>query len=412
MKGVIGFNGDTPKFGVFEQSHDNIQIILPNHDEVVAKNFECVKENVVYSNLIGKYFVKGIFNKRELIEHTTLKGANLYNYTFPREYEAISHLSLFSGNEKVINPKRIIGADDIKYTFGLEYETSCGMIPEHLCFRDGLIPLRDGSITGVEYSSIVLSKERGMNLIIQELQTLNEFTEFNKECALHMHLGGYPVRASYVFTLYSIISLLQDDIKIYCNEWIYNTANYKASRKDYCKKVPKFGTFKEMYECFVGLKWNNTLRKPHPNDVDRTHKWNVHSRYYSVNFINMLCYDSPKTIEFRFLRPTFNFTKVYTWILVFNAILKIAEEFTLKYGSMNYESAARALVKELRLLDYSYISIEAIVSHIYSGDLKERVLECLNALRISSRQQRAVQDLIGDKTKYEDALLDPKIYLL
>lgn len=412
MRGVIKFNGNTPIYGEFHPSHDSIVITMPDQSQVVAKDYESVKDSVFYSNLVGQFFVKGMLSSKEEEEHSIIKGVHLYNYTFSREYEAISHLDLFSGNEKLVNPKRILGADDIKYSFGLEYETACGMIPEYLCFRDGLIPLRDGSITGVEYSSIVLKKEKGVNLILQELETLNKYTEFNKECALHMHLGGYPVRGSFILTLYSLLSLLQNNFKIHCNEWIYNTAQYKNSHKDYCKKLPNFDSFRELYESFTGNRWANSLRKPHPNDVDRSHKWNVSTRYYSVNFINMLCYESPKTIEFRFLRPTFNFTKVYTWLLTFNAILKTAEDWTTKYGALGIAPAARVCCKELDLDSYDEISCEKIVSYALPSNVSNAVVECLNKLRISSRQQRSIGDFIGINTSYEDKLLDPNIYIL
>ena len=412
MKGVVGFNGNTPVYGVFPASHDNVIIVMPNEDQVVAKDYESVKDYVIYSHLTGLYFHKDALVGRDITEHTVIKGTHLYNYSFSREYEAVNHLDLFTGNERIINPVRILGANDIKYTFGLEYETACGMIPEHLCFRDGLIPLRDGSITGVEYSSIVLKKECGVNLIRQELETLKEFTEFNKECALHMHLGGYPVRGSFVMTAYSLLYLLQQDFQRHCNEWVYQTAQYKASRKDYCKKLPAYDSFRELYESFVGSKWANSLRKPHPSDIEREHKWQVNTRYYSVNFINMLCYESPKTIEFRFLRPTFNFTKIYTWLLTFNAILKTAEEWTTKYGALGVQSAYRVCCKEFGITDQSKLTVENIVERSLDSNVSKVVNDCLNKLRMSSRQQKAIGDFIGLNTSYEDKLLDPNAYLL
>lgn len=411
MKGIIGFKGHTPQYGMFENSHDVVVVsLLDSGENVPAKNLECIKDHVFYSNLIGYYIPIHQCDERQMLEHKMIKGQHLYNYSFEREYEAVNHLDLFSGNEKLLDPARILGANDIKYTFGLEYETACGMIPEHLCFRDGLIPLRDGSITGVEYSTIVLKKEVGVNLIRQQLNTLKEYTEFNKECALHMHLGGFPVRGSFVFSLYSLFFLLQEDIKRYCNEFVYSTAQYKNSRKDYCKKLPGYESFREMYENMVGIKWANSMRKPHPSDIDRNHKWNINTRYYSVNFINMLCYESPKTVEFRFLRPTFNFTKIYTWLLIFNAMLKIAEEFTAKYGSLSPVAMSKACVKEFKVTGSP--TLIDVVDYAYSDDLKDAVLKCLKDIRLASKQQRMIGDYIGNETKYEDRILDPNIYLL
>ena len=48
--------------------------------------------------------------------------------------------------------------------------------------------------------------------------------------------------------------------------------------------------------------------------------------YYWVNFINLICYKVNKTIEFRLLRPTYNFNKIKLWLYIFNAILMYAED--------------------------------------------------------------------------------------
>jgi hypothetical protein len=37
-----------------------------------------------------------------------------------------------------------------------------------------------------------------------------------------------------------------------------------------------------------------------------------------------MCYDSPKTIEFRFLRPTYNFAEIETWLFVFMGLISAA----------------------------------------------------------------------------------------
>ena len=42
---------------------------------------------------------------------------------------------------------------------------SKGYVPENKCFENGLIPLRDGSITGLEYSTVVLEGKQGINTL-------------------------------------------------------------------------------------------------------------------------------------------------------------------------------------------------------------------------------------------------------
>ena len=78
---------------------------------------------------------------------------------------------------------------------GFEFETSAGIIPEEIALRDGLVPLRDGSISGLEYSSVVLTPDNdGLSLLKQQLETLRQYTSFNKECALHIHFGKFPMK--------------------------------------------------------------------------------------------------------------------------------------------------------------------------------------------------------------------------
>jgi hypothetical protein len=54
----------------------------------------------------------------------------------------------------------------------------------------GLIPLRDGSITGIEFSTVVLQGNEGLNLLKQQVEALNANTIFDKDCSLHIHFGG------------------------------------------------------------------------------------------------------------------------------------------------------------------------------------------------------------------------------
>ena len=46
--------------------------------------------------------------------------------------------------------------DELPYTFGIEFETAGGFLPQHRLYELGLIPLRDGSITGIEFATVVL----------------------------------------------------------------------------------------------------------------------------------------------------------------------------------------------------------------------------------------------------------------
>ena len=363
---------------------------------VFVKSREILDNNTIFSTMTGRYMWKKDLKERDLFNHTHLKSPGLYNYSFEREYEAVNHFDIFQGKEEIVNNIGFIGSDCLKYTFGIEYETAVGMIPENICFRDGLIPLRDGSISGVEYSTTILKSNDGVNLVKQQCETLKKYTDFNKECALHIHFGGYPVRGIFLFSLYSLLYTIQSTLTNYTNEYVFNTRKYKRNGKDYCKSLPRFSNFNHMYETFVGDKFKNSLRKPHPADVDHNHKWQIGARYYWVNFINMMCYESPKTVEFRFLRPSYNFSKIYTWILVLNGLLMCAENMTRKYGVVNPDKCY-----ELYNGD-----IKACLKSVYSGETFNIINAAIEQIYIAEQNKKYLEDYSGSKTYIDDKIIN------
>lgn len=401
LYGIIGTKNHRYSNGEFERTQDTIEVYSRRTDEpTFVKSYEIVKDDVFFSTRLGKYYWSNQFDKYEIFKHTHAKGIGLYPYSFEKEYEAVHHAALFKNKQKLKYDYPFIGADEIPYTFGIEFETSVGCIPEPICFRDGLIPLRDGSITGPEYSTVVMGGSKGINLLYQQLETLRKYTHFNKECALHMHLGGYPVDRAFIFTLYSLCYHLESDFIKMTNRDVFNTSRYKATGKDYCNPLDEFANFKDMFEGLVRLEFTGDLYGSHPDDVDRNQKWHIHSRYKCVNFINMLCYKSPKTVEFRFLRPTYNFTKIYTWLLLFTAILKFAESFTKKFGecSVNdiYKKANGAEIK---------CDLRSICKAVYPSELAQYLDERITELQTVSLLQYSNEDYAGNDTSFEDQLM-------
>lgn len=131
-----------------------------------------------------------------------------------------------------------------------------------------------------------------------------------------------------LFRLYQLFYRLQETEKLsnLLPPLTFRTSAYKSSGKDYCKLLPCYGSFEDLYYSLVGVPYLGSFEQPHPCDPDRSRKWNIHTRYYWVNFINSFCYKINKTIEFRFLRPTFNRRKILVWMYIFNAIFLYAEK--------------------------------------------------------------------------------------
>jgi len=134
-----------------------------------------LKDHLIYHNGWGTKVLDFNLPLREIVAAKYEKG-NGYPYSFSKKYEAIENFKIFENKQTVCEHKEFPISKYFKYTFGLEYETSVGIIPEDICFRDGLIPLRDGSISGNEYSTVVMAGNDGFNLLHQQLKTLRKIS--------------------------------------------------------------------------------------------------------------------------------------------------------------------------------------------------------------------------------------------
>lgn len=234
---------------------------------------------LVFSNLQGFYMSKVDVPEEVLVQEMHSKGTGRFPYHFDRKYEACENFHRFNGKQQVLDPEKTYClASHLKYSFGLEFETSQGYVPENICFRDGLIPLRDGSIAGIEYSTVVLSGNEGIALLEQQLESLKKHTDFNKECSLHIHLGGFPLDSEKLYNLYFLCKTLESEISKLVPPLTFNTKDYKANHKDYCNKLPGYRSFGQMYEHLVGRKFFNDFTQPHPNDIRREAKWRIPTR--------------------------------------------------------------------------------------------------------------------------------------
>lgn len=385
-------------------------------------------ENLFFSNNSGMMMSRVNLDRKTYLQERFVYGQGKFPYSFDKRYEAVESFNIFKDRQVVIEPKKYVLADYMPYTFGLEFETSAGIIEESLCIRDGLIPLRDGSITGLEYSTVVMQGNEGLSLLEQQLDTLKSRTAFNKECSLHIHFGNFPLEPEKLFRAYHLCRVFQGEIKTLVPELTFNTGAYKASGKDYCKLLPDFGDFNQLYQGLVGRNYLGSLTQPHPNDVDRCRKWQINTRYFWVNFINAICYTVNKTIEFRLLRPTYNKGKILTWMYILNAILRYAEsDLPLYYdpkvhgipdvdgnikvqkGYGNETVMVNNRTGNMRSTSQGgQLFLDDVLKKIYPKDVFEILDYNIQKLTIIAINQRNSGDKTGANLMFEDELFNEK----
>lgn len=373
-------------YGYTETEVENIKIYQNNfwNSTVIPKGR--LIEHRIYYRAFGSYVLDFNIPLRERIAAKYVKEPG-YPYTFSKKYEAIENFKIFENKQVILEDNKFPISKYFDYTFGLEFETSTGIIPEEICFRDGLIPLRDGSISGNEYSTVVMKGNEGFNLLYQQLKTLRKYTRFDKECSLHIHIGGFPLNPDKILSLYNLCYALQYQFKNVLPAYTFNTAKYKSSGKDYCKLLPRsFEDFNSYYQFFTGTRFFGDLQQAHPHDVERTRKWQIHERYYWANLLNLICYRVNKTMEFRMLRPTYNLEKILFWMYVFNAIMKFAENYNVTK-------------------DFD-INIERVLNIIYPKDLAEQLIINFYKCDVCSSEQRKYGDYIGSRLDIEEEFFD------
>ena len=392
IEGIINYNeiDNSYTYGKFEKEFENDYFI----DTLYGRQTICNKE---LFNKIPKIFdaFNGVFYdyKRAYsrnYEQSKDKLGTAYIYSFERLYNSENLIELFSRVDNSKYAEKLINVDSYselldKYSFGFEIETSAGIIPEYKCKQLGLIPLKDGSISGHEYTTIPMKGISGVNLLANQMKELKNSCTIDRNCSVHLHLGGFPLEESKILSLYNLCYELQNEIGELFPFYVFNTGNYKSNGKDYCKRLPeKMDSIEALYDFLSegNADWDNNFTKVHPRDPKHDRKWEVHSRYYYCNFINMLFGKNVKTVEFRIHNATTNIDKLINWLHICVAILNYAENGT----PMNS------------------ITLKDVLEFSYSKEVYE-ILN--NYIRIRKDYNKMCQNKYGDVYGYFD-LMDDK----
>lgn len=383
-RGIIFINENYAEFGNFRQSHNNIRIVYEGQ-LVWGISYEALKDYLGFDYLHGHYVIG-----KDINQHNYPFGRENFPYNLDRTvYNAKFEEHLFKNKQKVLNNIEFKYIKEFPYTFGLEFETAGGYLPQHQLYELGLIPLRDGSITGIEFTTVVLQGNKGLNLLKQQMETLDACTIFDKDCSLHIHLGNFKLSGEVLLTLNNLFCGC--DLYKYLPLLTFATHMYKTNKeKNYCEQNEKYRSFEEMYGTLVGRNFYGDYFQPHPKDLSGVRKWNIKSRYHALNFINALCYDGPKTVEYRMLRPTYNFSKVIGWLFVYGAFLKYAEQNKNK-STLLYRSS---------------LNTEQIIRTVYSHELADILCEFLKLSERVVQAQHSVGDQYGMRVDIEDKIIN------
>lgn len=395
IKGIIGYKDGNFIMGDFSQSLDNIIVKIKetgskrtaiNKEALTGASFLVTSSNV-YVHLsklsIDEFYKPAKISKEFKTSFDYGVGRVLEGY---QSYYENTTIKISSYAKKVA---KLIG----DFTFGVEFETSAGLLSKNECYQNGLIPLRDGSITGLEYVTIPLSGEKGVQALFNSVLLLKDKSEVDKCCAVHYHIGNIPRTKEFIVALWIIVTLIQNDIYRY--QSAYKQDNRKFKSKDYAKALPnllgdfekvlKDKTLDEAYDAiiyYLSMGMFGEGKQPsldkidvHPADPNNTQKWHIKTRYAIVNLIPLI-FGNKKTVEFRYHDVSLNPDLVVNELIINSAIV----QFVIKNQKDILENILKKKDVTLEKIIQCTLTDGTVMDYIFDGLNYKRDIVCKSFL--------------------------------
>jgi hypothetical protein len=280
-----------------------------------------------------------------------------------------------------IESKTYVASEGLKYSFGVELETSQGLVTlqDYFINRLNLSSIRDGSVKGAEYVTGVLKGDSGFNQLYRVSTILNKQNKVDKSCGMHVHIGGANFNKAFSVYAHILSEKIQDSMfsivsktrrgNSYCGDVI--RLCLEDSIKKYGASYGVEVAYKELYEHMTyGRALGSDHNKKHNHHYGRyCGKYNGiededNFRYKWVNLIpcnfNVRGISHPKngynknadTIEFRFHSGTLNYTKIKNFTLICMAFVNYVEN------------------NENDILSKDVITLEDIIKATYKRNVK------------------------------------------
>lgn len=350
LRGVVNVLDKDVIIGYFSDKNNHQLLIDCNKSTHILMDVSILNNNKMYRERLstGNFYHISVLEAKKF--NSILVPLQEYKYSLPYDSSGIINENLEKYNSEY-NPEILPNIN--KYskllgdlTFGLEFETTRGFIPKRILDNFGLIPLRDGSISGIEYVTVPMSGEKGLQCSYDILKSLEERTKYDdNSCSLHLHIGNIPRTKEFILAFMKLAMFVQDEM--FSMFPIYKKYNFSLKNKNYSAPLPSFEILSQldsvinsdnlnhnfgvlykhlsMGQDFKAVDFDLNKVKSHPADPSGQHKWQVKTRYYMMNIIPLI-FGNKKTIEFRIHTPTYEVNKIIPFILMNSMLVNFAIE--------------------------------------------------------------------------------------
>lgn len=421
IQGVVDIIEDKLIIGYFNNNIKYSKIIDKNNNSFYLFNSESFKDNKEYREQLSTGHFYHISRLPSYKFNSILIPNKDYKYSLPYDSKGIIENNLKKYNENY-NPE--ISKNIKNYapllenlSFGLEFETTKGFVPNRILDKYGLIPLRDGSISGIEYVTVPMQGEKGLQCTSDILKILKERTEYNDNtCSLHLHLGNIPRTKEFILAFFKVGMKIQDEM--FQMFPLYKKYNYHIKNKNYSAPLPTFeilsqldpiitsenidNNFGILYKYLsmgqdfksVGNSLDNVFS--HPADPNGNQKWNCKPRYLLYNVVPLI-FGNKQTIEFRIHTPTYEVNKILPFIFMNALIVNFTiqnQESILKnksflnqydlFNILSYQTEMYNISNKNRFKDLMYSYIEKRKNYCERQTLKGNILGTESEIPFSS----------------------------
>jgi hypothetical protein len=207
----------------------------------------------------------------------------------------------------------------MRYTFGVEVETSGGYVPTSEGNDLNVSAVNDGSISGKEYVTGVLVGDSGLSMLKKVCDTVQENCEIDSQCGIHVHIGGATFNRRFTIMATHLGLMLQDEV--------FDMMPPSRKRSTYCKPIPtkhKEMTFKNYKEHLADLIYSSCTLDADNNKKTRLGRY-PSKRYTWLNMVGYSQANGHNTIEFRNHGASMNYEKIRNWTLICMAFVNFVE---------------------------------------------------------------------------------------
>lgn len=418
VSGIIAFEDKNPVIGYFTRSNNNVVITLENGSQSYLRNLELIEDQKQYREKLsdGNFYHINVLNATKFNQIVTPRQE--YKTALPYDSGGVlkEYLEKYNSlevpiNRNIENITPLIG----DLSFGLEFETTAGFIPNRILDKTGLIPLRDGSIPGIEYVTVPMMGAKGLQTVVNASKELDYRTRYDHSCALHLHIGNVPRTPEFILAMLKTTCAIQDEM--YTMFPLYKKYNFGVKNKNYSKPYPIYELISQLDPCITKSNidvnfnvlyqylsmgesfkdYNCDLKnvKSHPADREARAKWNIKTRYYLNNMIPLI-FGNKQTIEFRIHTGTLDNNKIIMFMLLNSIIVN----FVIQNTKSILEDPNFLLqnTKLANLLQFE-IRNSKIKDPSFKDFICKKILDYMMLRKEVTAQNNSKGDILGDESK-------------